>query len=119
MAGHNNFDENGEVDERIPVSDEDRDNVINYCKNFGVTLNDELQKAMDKFVADKTYKNMLDFKLELCKWLVECGHESFADSLWDHPKEAAKDIIFDLQFDKDVQSELDDTLDSKKDKDSN
>lgn len=100
--------ESGEVEKKIPVSDEDRDNVINYGKNFGVEVSKELQEAMDKFVENQTYENMLDFKLELCKWLTQCGHESFADSLWDHPKEAAKDIIFDLQFDKDVQAELGD-----------
>ena len=99
-------DENGEVERKIPVSEEDRDNVINYSKNFGVEISDELQEAMDRFVDDQNYENMLDFKLAICKWLVESGHESFADSLWDHPKEAARDIIFDLQFDKDVQAEL-------------
>lgn len=102
-------DDTGEVQRKIPVSDEDRDNVINYAKNFGVDMPEELQAAMEKFIDDPTnYDIMLDFKLELCKWLVECNHESFADSLWDHPKEAARDIIWDLQFDKDVQAELED-----------
>lgn len=98
--------ENGEVEKKIPVSEEDCENVKNYCANFGVEVSDSLQAAMDKFTADQTYENMIDFKLEICKWLIECEHESFQDSLWDHPKEAAKDIVFDLQFDKDVHEEL-------------
>lgn len=104
-------DENGELEKKIPVSDEDRDNVLNYAKNFGVDIPDELQEAMDRFVENQNFENMQDFKLELCRWLVECGHESFADGLWDHPKEAAKDIIWDLQFDKDVRAELGDEED--------
>lgn len=98
--------ESGEVEKKIPVSNEDCDNVRNYSTNFGPDISPELQSAMDVFEKDQNYENMVDFKLELCKWLIECGHESFADSLWDHPKEAAKDIVFDLQFDKDVQTEL-------------
>lgn len=98
--------DSGEVEKNIPVSDEDRDNVINYSKNFGAEMSEELQLAMDIFVKNSTYENMKDFKLELCKWLIESSHDSFTDSLWDHPKEAAKDIMFDLQFDKDVQAEL-------------
>lgn len=106
--------ESGEVERKIPVSNEDCDNVRNYSQNFGVDISPELQSAMDTFEKDQTdYEKMVDFKLELCKWLIECGHESFADSLWDHPKEAAKDIVFDLQFDKDVKTELgDDNEDS-------
>ena len=100
--------ESGEVERKIPVSDEDRENVINYSKNFGASMSDELKLAMDIFVENSNYGNMLDFKLELCKWLLLSEHDSFSDSLWDHPKEAAKDIMFDLQFDKDVQEELGD-----------
>lgn len=93
----------GAKDLTIPVTSEDCDNVRNYSLHFGVAVTDELKKAMDIFEADQTsYIKMIDFKRELCKWLVECGHESFKDSLWEHPHEAAKDILYDLQFDKDV-----------------
>ena len=98
--------ESGEIEKKIPVSEEDVENVLNYGTNFGVDVSPELTAAMDKFKGEQTYENMIDFKLEICKWLIESGHESFADSLWDHPKEAANDIVFDLQFDKDVQTEL-------------
>ena len=98
--------ENGEIERKVPVSEEDCENVRNYSVNFGVEISQELQAAMDKFEADQTYENHIEFKLEICKWLIQSGHESFEDSLWDHPKEAAQDIVFDLQFDKDVQEEL-------------
>lgn len=100
--------ENGEIEKKIPVSEEDCENVLNYSTNFGADVTPELQLAMDKFKGDQTYENMQDFKLEICKWLIESQHASFADNLWDHPKEAAQDIVFDLQFDKDVQAELGD-----------
>lgn len=98
---------NGEVDRTIPVSAEDCDNVRNYSLHFGVELTEELKEAMNQFEKDVTsYEKMIDFKRELCRWLVECNHESFKDSLWEHPTEAAKDILFDLQFDKDVNEVL-------------
>ena len=98
--------ENGEIERKVPVSSEDCENVKNYSLNFGVDISEELQQAMDKFDADPTYENHEDFKLEICKWLIQSGHESFEDQLWDHPKESAQDIVFNLQFDKDVQAEL-------------
>lgn len=98
--------ENGEIEKKVPVSEEDVENVLNYGLNFGVDVGPELTAAMEKFKNDQSYENFLDFKLEVCKWLTSSGHESFEDSLWDHPKEAAKDIVFDLQFDKDVLDEL-------------
>ena len=97
---------NGEADKSITVSAEDCDNVRNYSLHFGVELTDDLKEVMNAFEKDTTYEKMIDFKRELCKWLVTCNHESFKDSLWEHPTEAAKDILFDLQFDKDVNEVL-------------
>jgi hypothetical protein len=96
----------GEIDRIVVVSSEDCDNVRNYSLHFGVEITEELKNAMLIFEKDPTYENMIDFKRELCQWLVECGHESFTDSLWEHPIEAAKDILYDLNFDKEVQDVL-------------
>ncbi|CAB4125407.1 hypothetical protein UFOVP53_130 [uncultured Caudovirales phage] len=104
---------NGEADRSIPVSAEDCDNVRNYSLHFGVEITDTLKEAMLAFEKETTFESMLDFKRELCKWLIECGHESFTDDLWKHPTEAANDILYDLQFDKEVQ----DLLTEEKDKD--
>lgn len=98
----------GEVDKTIPVSAEDCDNVRNYSLHFGVEITDTLKEAMNTFEKEITFETMLDFKRELCKWLIECGHESFTDDLWKHPTEAANDILYDLQFDKEVQDLLTD-----------
>ena len=101
---------NGEVDRTIPVSAEDCDNVRNYSLHFGVEISPALTDAMANFEKDtSSYEFMLDFKRELCAWLTTCGHESFQDSLWEHPTGAAADILFDLQFDRDVQDILLDT----------
>lgn len=105
--------EQGELERKVPVNEEDCENVRNYSTNFGVDITPELQEAMDKFEKDQTYENHLEFKLAICKWIIESKHESFADALWDHPKEAAKDIVFDLQFDKEVQEELSEDEDSE------
>ena len=97
---------NGEIDRSIPVSAEDCDNVRNYALHFGVDIPDGLRDAMATFEKDITYENMISFKREICRWLVESTHESFTDSLWTHPTEAAKDILFDLNFDHEVQEIL-------------
>lgn len=102
------MNENGEIERKVPVNEEDCDNVRNYAINFGVPLSPELEAAMKKFEENQTYENHNEFKLEVCKWLMSSEHESFQDPLWDHPKEAAKDITFDLQFDKDLEAELSD-----------
>lgn len=97
----------GEVDRSIPVSAEDCDNVRNYSLHFGVAITDALQKAMEEFEKETTsYEKMIDFKRELCHWLATCGHESFQDSLWEHPTQAAADVLYELQFDKDVNEIL-------------
>jgi hypothetical protein len=104
----------GEVDRSIPVSTEDCDNVRNYSLHFGVAVTESLQKAMELFENDTTsYEKMIDFKRELCNWLATCGHESFQDSLWEHPTQAAADVLYELQFDKDVNEILSEKSDEQ------
>ena len=38
--------------------------------------------------------------------MLSCKHESFEDNLWDAPKKAAEEVVFDLQFDKDLNETL-------------
>lgn len=92
--------------EKVIVSSEDTDNVRNYSVHFGVPLTPELSAAMDAFDQDQSFRNMQMFKLELCKWLLSSQHESFKDPLWNHPKSRAEGIVFDLQFEKDVEDVL-------------
>jgi hypothetical protein len=95
-----------EVENKVTISSEDCNNVKKYCSHFGVPNTPELEAALDKFSGDPSYENQLDVKLEICKWILGCDHESFKDSLWDAPKKAAEEVVFDLQFDKDLKEEL-------------
>jgi hypothetical protein len=99
----------GEVERKVLISNEDIENVRNYSLHFGVDMTEELEKSMKAFEAAPTYENMLEFKLQICHWLTTSSHESFKDKLWEHPKSAATDALFDLQFDKDLKEELNDT----------
>lgn len=96
----------GELEKKITVSNEDCDNVRNYGLHFGIEITPELEKAMKAFEKDPSYEGMLEFKLEVCKWLTQCQHESFKDKLWEHPKTAADDALYDLQFDRDIKEVL-------------
>jgi hypothetical protein len=96
----------GELEKKVTVSSEDTDNVRNYALHFGIAITSDLEKAMQTFDKDPSYENMMEFKLEVCKWLNASEHESFKDKLWDHPKKAAEDALYDLQFDKDLREEL-------------
>jgi hypothetical protein len=99
----------GEVEKKVTVSSEDTDNVRNYSLHFGIAITPELEVSMQAFDASPlSYELMMEFKLEVCKWLNNCAHESFKDKLWDHPKKAAEDALYDLQFDKDLKEELGD-----------
>lgn len=103
----------GEVERKVLISNEDIENVRNYGTHFGVDLNADLEASMKAFEANPTFENQQEFKLQICRWLTECPHESFKDKLWEHPKSAASDALFDLQFDKDLKEELTDTDGSK------
>lgn len=100
---------------KVTISPDDCDHVKKYCGHFGVPATPELEEALDKFKADPTYKNQLDVKLEICKWMLSCKHESFTDNLWDAPKKAAEEVVFDLQFDKDLEEVLTDKSKNKED----
>lgn len=95
-----------DVVNKVTISSDDCDNVNKYCGHFGVPSSPELEAALEKFKKENTYENQLDVKLEICKWILTCEHESFQDSLWDAPKKAAEEVVFDLQFDKDLKEEL-------------
>lgn len=101
-----NTDENGEVVEKVPLTEEDVTNITNFSESFGPEIPETLGVALEKFKQEQSYENYRDLKLETCKWLLESEHEALTDSLWDHPKQTAKDAMFDLQFDKDVMNEL-------------
>jgi len=91
---------------KVTISNEDCANVIKYASHFNVPLTPELEAALTKFSADNSFENQLEIKLEMCKWMLSCDHESFQDSLWDAPKKAAESVVFNLQFDKDVKDVL-------------
>lgn len=95
-----------EVKRKVTISADDCANVRKYCSHFGVQSSEELEAALDKFSKDATFENQLEVKLEICKWMLTCEHESFKDSLWDAPKKAAEEVVFDLQFEKDLKDEL-------------
>ena len=91
---------------KVTISNDDCDNVKKYCDHFGVPSSDGLNTALANFKEDNSFDNQLDIKLEICKWMLECKHESFTDSLWDAPKKSANEVVFDLQFDKDLKTEF-------------
>lgn len=95
-----------EEQNKVTCSAEDAENVRLYSKHFNVDLTPELTAALDVFEKEPTFENQKEFKLQISKWLLESPHESFNDSLWDAPKKAATDAVFDLQFDKDVKEVL-------------
>jgi hypothetical protein len=101
-----------EVTNKITISPDDVDNIRKYCNHFGVDSTEELEKALDAFVADQTFENQMNIKLELCKWILTSDHDSFTDELWKAPKKAAEGAVYDLQFDK----ELDTFLSEEEDK---
>jgi len=96
---------------KVTCSAEDSENVRQYSKHFNVALTPELDAALDAFEKEPTYENQKEFKLQISKWMLETDHESFKDDLWNAPKKAAEDAVFDLQFDKDVKEEF--TVDSE------
>ena len=105
MSEENSTDD---VKNKVTISGDDCDNVKKYCGHFGVPCSDSLEEALDTFKADPTYPNQMEVKLEICKWMLSCDHKSFEDSLWDAPKKAADEVVFDLQFDKDLKEVLTD-----------
>ena len=103
MGDQNTTDE---VQNKVAISPDDCQNVRKYCSHFGVPSTDDLETALNLFEKDPTYENQMEVKLQICKWILDSKHESFKDSLWDAPKKAAEEVVFDLQFDKDLKEEL-------------
>lgn len=100
-----------EEQNKVTCTAEDSENVREYSKHFKVDLTPELKVALDSFEKDPTYENQMEFKLQISKWMLDTPHESFKDDLWNAPKKAAQDAVFDLQFDKDVKEVLTDEKD--------
>jgi hypothetical protein len=98
---------------KVSISNEDCANVVKYASHFNVPLSAGLDLALKKFSENNSFENQLEIKLEVCKWMLTCTHESFQDSLWDAPKKAAESVVFDLQFDKDLKETLNGSSDSK------
>lgn len=95
-----------EKQNKVTCSVEDVENVRQYSKHFGVELTDDLVKALDLFEKEQSFENQKEFKLQVSKWILESEHESFKDDLWNAPKKAAQDAVFELQFDKDLNEHL-------------
>jgi hypothetical protein len=104
-------DNDEEPKDKVTITNEDCLNVYKYCDHFKVPMSESFKKALQRFEKDNTYKNQLDIKLEMCKWILSSDHENFKDSLWEAPKKSAESLVFNLQFDKDLNDELTDKKD--------
>jgi hypothetical protein len=94
------------VKNKVAISGDDCGNVAKYCSHFGVPSSDELNESLAQFKENPTFENQQEVKLAICKWILSCQHQSFEDNLWDAPKKAAEQVVYDLQFDKDLKEEF-------------
>jgi hypothetical protein len=98
---------------KVVIGNDDCDTIKKYYEHFDVEFSEELEKALEKFKKENTFENQQDVKLALCKSILLSQDESFNDPLWDAPKKASKEIVFDLQFDKDLKEELEKSDENK------
>jgi hypothetical protein len=99
-------DKQGEKLNKVVLDKADVENIREYANYYEAELPKDLDMAIDQFLADATFESQQGVKLALCKWIIESDNKSFIDDMWKTPKEASKKIVFDMQFDKDVNDTL-------------
>ena len=98
-----------EIQTEVVINADDCENVRKYCQNFQIDIPAELEDALTAFENEKSFENQQNVKLELCKWMLTSTHETYQDEMWDTPKKSAEKILYNLQFDKDLNDTLKDT----------
>lgn len=103
------MDEENKTDEtsqKIVINEKDAEAILKFHEFFNIPMVPGLEEAVKEFIASPTFENQQKVKLFVCKDIFENPHEGFQDPMWDIPKENAKNISFELEFDKNVKEVL-------------
>ena len=104
MSEDKNIDGLVEKDNKVVISPEDCNAALDFWRYFDIPIAAGLQTAMDSFAADPTFENQEKVKLEVCRAISETDHEAFKDEMFKRIVEECAGVTFDMQFDKDFET---------------
>lgn len=108
MSEINNDDKFLEKDSKIVISPEDCNAALDFWRHFNIPIAPGLQSAIDSFALDCSFENQERIKLEVCRAIAETDHEAFKDEMFAKIVEECSDITFDMQFDKEFETAVED-----------
>lgn len=95
-----------EVKKEVTITPEDVTAALDFWKHFKIVPLPGLQEAAEAFCKDPNYENQEVLKLYLCKSITEQPHEAFQDPMFEKIKTECAGVVFDMQFDRDLESAL-------------
>jgi len=107
MSQDNN-ENNGlqEVSRTVVITPEDVAGAAEFWPQFEVPLSSELKAAFERFIAEPTFENQKELKLQLTKEVSTSGHEAFLDEMFKDIREECSNVQYDMAFDKSLESQL-------------
>ncbi len=95
-----------EVSTKVVISAEDCSGAADFWTHFEVPMPVELKNAFETFAKNPTYENQCEIKLQVCKAIGYTQHAAFEDEMFKEIVEECKNVVYDMSFDKDLETKL-------------
>lgn len=95
-----------EVSTKVVITAEDCAGAADFWTHFEVPMPVELRSAFEAFAKNPTIENQNEIKLQVCKAIGYTAHAAFEDEMFKEIVEECKNVVYDLSFDKDLETKL-------------
>jgi hypothetical protein len=82
--------------------------AIDFFSHFEIPLPSDLNLALENFRSAETLENQEELKFQLCKAIATIDHEAFKDEMFEKIVAECKNVVYEMQFDKDLETTLTD-----------
>ena len=95
-----------EVSNKVVITAEDCAGAADFWTHFEVPMPAELKAAFEAFSKNPTIENQNEVKLQVTKAIGYTDHEAFKDEMFKDIVEECRNVVYDMTFDKDLESTL-------------
>lgn len=95
-----------EIERKVVITPEDCAGAADFWTQFEVPMIPELKEAFEAFSKNPSVENQDKVKLAVCKAVGYTDHEAFKDEMFKEIVEECRSIVYDMEFDKNLENTL-------------
>jgi hypothetical protein len=95
----------------VKIESDDAMNVVEFWQHFKLSMPEDLAKAAQNFMENSTVETQNEFRLAICKAVVDGKESIFEDEVFKKIKFNASKILFHSNFSSELEKVLDENTD--------